>query len=93
MSNIIRLGIAAGLALAASAAWAAAGKSDRKPAGGEVWYDEFYASPSPAAPTLTPVAAATSRGPRASAAAAHKSASGGERARARGDRRRLARSR
>ena len=94
MSRTIRLSIAAGLALAASAAWAAAGRSDEKSAGGEVWYDEFYSSP--AAPTPTPAAAAASRGPRASTAAdqpAQKSARGADRAPARGDHRRLARNR
>lgn len=95
MSRTIRLGMAAGLALAASATWAAAGRSDDKSAGGEVWYDEFYTA-SPAAPASTPAAAAASRGPRASTAAAQpakKSARGADRAPARGDHRRLARNR
>jgi hypothetical protein len=96
MSRIIRLGIAAGLALTASAAWAAAGRPDDKTAGGEVWYDEFYASASPGAATPTPAAAAASRGPRASAVPGQpspKRAQGDDRAHARRPDRRLARSR
>ena len=95
MSRTIRLGMAAGLALAASAAWAAAGRLDEKSAGGDVWYDEFYTAARPRRPRR-PLPPRSARGPRASTAAgqpANKSARGADRATARGDHRRLARNR
>lgn len=95
MSRTIQLGMAAGLALTASAAWATAGKSDEKSAGGDVWYDEFYSSAGPAAATPASLSAPASHGPRASTVAAqppHKRARAGERAPARADHHRLARS-
>ena len=63
MSRAIRLGFAAGVALAASTAWAAAGRSDAKAAGGDVWYDEFYSSPSTPAATSARVVTRAGRGP------------------------------
>lgn len=99
MARMIRLGVVAGLALAASPAGATSVKSDEKAAGGDVWYDEFYAAPSSPgapAPAPAPAVAATSNTTRASATAGqppHKRARSGERAAARGDHRRLARNR
>jgi hypothetical protein len=95
MSRLIRLGMAAGLALTASGAWATAGRSDEKSAGGDVWYDEFYSCASPAAATPASTSAAASHRPRATAVAGqhpHKRARAGERDPARADHHRLARS-
>lgn len=94
MSRIIRLGIAAGLAAAASAAWATDGKSDQKAAGGDVWYDEFY-SAGAATPRPVIVPAMSREAPSASAPSQHprKRASRGDQVRARGGHHRLARSR
>ena len=97
MSRAIRLGFAAGVALAASTAWAAAGRSDAKAAGGDVWYDEFYSSPStPAATSARVVTTAAARRAGGSVSAGqqpHKRAHGGDRTHGRGDHRPLARSR
>ena len=94
MSRTIRLGIAAGLALSAFAAWATDGRSDEKAAGGEAWYDEFYGA-GKASPRPVVVPATSRQAPSAAAPGQHpqKRAHGVVHARAREHHRRLARSR
>lgn len=96
MSRVIRWGVAAGLALAASGtAWAEDGKPDGKATGGDVWYDEFYASAS--APSPTPVVTTgASHGAATTIATGqhpHQRAKGVASGHARDHHRRLARSR
>lgn len=64
----VRAAPAASLALAASGpAWAEDGRPDGKATGGDVWYDEFYASasaPSPCDPIVASPIARDCRGVR-----------------------------